>query len=716
MQALRFDRRCFTVGDQPVYLYSGEFHYFRVPRADWRRRMELFKEAGGNCLATYIPWLLHEPEEGRWRFGGGQLDLEGFLQEARQAGLYVLARPGPYQYSELLYDGLPGWLCEQYPQLLAHDRNGRPFRQSSVSYLHPVFIEKVRRWFDVVCPIIARQALPEGGPVALVQLDNEVVGIHEWFDSLDYNATTMGFGQPDGRYPRFLERKYNQLAALNRSYSSAYTSFAAVEPPRFAPSPEVAEIRRMKDYFDFYLETIAEYLQSLAEMVRAHGITLPLVHNSANPHMNAYFLETAAALGEGFLLGSDHYYNLGQNWAQNHPTPQYALRAFVSLEQLRLMGYPPTVFELPGGSCSNWPPLLAEDAQACYLANLALGMKGHNFYIFTGGPNPPGAGATTDLYDYDAGIGANGEIRPLYHVQRSLGELLRAHPWLVTAERETDCRVGLDFEYARAHTYWQARGDWAFIPHEAHEFLHSGVLTSAFCAGCSPGLVDLGNDEWIRDTSTPLVVPVASSLGIDKQRRLVRFLRAGGKALILPVLPRLDENLEPCRLLADFLGAPELFLHAARPVRLNVGGVTNVLANGRVCFSAGLPAGAQLLGSDERSGQPVAWKLDLPGDGAAIWLGLSWLHAMHEHRLMLAALLGQLGLRQKILSSNPNVWMTLWRSGDQALLFALNLFSAPQTTEVRLHLRPQAGAIDLGRLTVGPVTVLPVGLDLRGPA
>src|SRR5664279_1429278 len=96
---ITFDHRCYSIGGKPAFLYSGEFHYFRVPRADWRRRMRLFKQAGGNCLATYVPWLMHEPEEGRFVFDEGQLDLEEFLRLAGEVGLYVIARPGPYQLS-----------------------------------------------------------------------------------------------------------------------------------------------------------------------------------------------------------------------------------------------------------------------------------------------------------------------------------------------------------------------------------------------------------------------------------------------------------------------------------------------------------------------------------------------------------------------------------------------------------------------------------------
>ena len=52
---LTFDKQAFQIDDRDAFMISGEFHYFRVPHTDWKRRMELFKEAGGNTIATYVP-------------------------------------------------------------------------------------------------------------------------------------------------------------------------------------------------------------------------------------------------------------------------------------------------------------------------------------------------------------------------------------------------------------------------------------------------------------------------------------------------------------------------------------------------------------------------------------------------------------------------------------------------------------------------------------
>jgi beta-galactosidase len=481
-------------------------HYFRVPRKDWKKRMEHLKAAGGNCVATYIPWLLHEPEESRFEFisDDGRLNLEEFLEVAKSLELYVIARPGPYQYSELINGGLPTWLVQKYPQMLAKDIEGETFNSYSVSYIHPLFLEKVQRWFNQVCPIIARHTVSRGGVIAFTQIDNEMAGVHQWYGSLDYNSESMGFGTENGRYAEFLKQKYRNISALNSDYATSHIDFTEIRPIKNTGQTALPEIRRLKDYFDFYLSTVAEYAVILRDMMTSYGIDTPFIHNAANPNMNCYFKETVEALGHDFLLGSDHYYNLSQDWPQNNPTPQYAVRIFHSLETLGLMGFPPTVMEMPSGSLSNWPPIMPTDAKACYLTNLALGAKGINYYIFSGGPNPPGAGGTSDIYDYSAPIGALGEIRPLYAVQKELGNFLADRPWFSRLKREYDFRCLLDMEYLRSWNYWQSRGDFLISNSESHDFLLKGLLSTAFCAGLSPKLCNADADDWTADVDTPV--------------------------------------------------------------------------------------------------------------------------------------------------------------------------------------------------------------------
>ena len=39
-------------------------HYFRIPPEYWRDRLLKLKAAGLNTVETYVPWNLHEPQQG----------------------------------------------------------------------------------------------------------------------------------------------------------------------------------------------------------------------------------------------------------------------------------------------------------------------------------------------------------------------------------------------------------------------------------------------------------------------------------------------------------------------------------------------------------------------------------------------------------------------------------------------------------------------------
>ncbi len=701
----------YQIDGKAIYLNSGEFHYFRVPRADWKERMALFKEAGGNCLATYSPWLIHEPEEGRFDFGDDnpQLDLEAFLQTANEMGLYVVCRPGPYQYSELVAMGLPLWLTRDYPEVRAVNRKGEfltdSFRCDQVSYLHPVFLEKVKAWYARICPIIAKHTVHKGGPVAFVQPDNELAGIQVWNGGHDYNPEAMGFGSDDGRYPRFLKRKYGSLDRLNDAYGGSYGAFSDVDPRSSAnvETPYLLE----KDYFAFYCEHMAEYFEFMIGEMEHRGIDVSFVHNSANPNMNTYFLESVERLGDKLLIGSDHYYNLNMHWEQNNPTPQYAVKVFFSNEMLRLMGFPPTIFELPGGSVSDWPPMTTQDLQACYLTNVAYGMKGHNYYIFTGGPNVAGTGTTSDIYDFAAPVGPFGEIRETYQTVKEFGLFMKENQWLVEAEREADFQIAMPWEYTRARNYAVACTELEESADSTWTFIRDGLLQSSFCAGLSPVFCDLKQEE-AADTSKPVYVPACSYMERESQKRVVKLLKAGATVIMGPTVPLLDELLEPCRIIADFLGLEAdtfSIRRNAEPARPSIGDLVNISNNGAVYLAEGLPASVSVIGHDENSGLPFLWEVGTAGAGRVLMLGMRWFHSMNEHRRMVARVMQHCGIRPVVQASNPNLWTSLRTAGNKSMLFTINLYSAPMETEVTCRPAWSDADIELGKQALPAMSV-----------
>ncbi|MFD8818670.1 beta-galactosidase, partial [Streptomyces sp. NPDC059627] len=153
----------FTVGEtdflldgRPVRLLSGALHYFRVHEEQWGHRLAMLRAMGLNCVETYVPWNLHEPHPGAFRDVGA---LGRFLDAARAAGLWAIVRPGPYICAEWENGGLPHWVTGEL---------GARARTRDERFLH-----HVDRWFRRLLPEITSRQLDRGGPVIMVQVENE---------------------------------------------------------------------------------------------------------------------------------------------------------------------------------------------------------------------------------------------------------------------------------------------------------------------------------------------------------------------------------------------------------------------------------------------------------------------------------------------------------------------------------------------------------------
>ena len=148
----------FYLDGSPFQIISGAIHYFRVVPACWRDRLEKLLAMGCNTVETYIPWNLHEPKKGAFCFEG-MADVEGFIRLAQEVGLYVIVRPSPYICAEWELGGLPAWLLAE---------EGMRLR---VSY--PPFLAHVADYYRELLPRLAPLQIHRGGPVILMQLENE---------------------------------------------------------------------------------------------------------------------------------------------------------------------------------------------------------------------------------------------------------------------------------------------------------------------------------------------------------------------------------------------------------------------------------------------------------------------------------------------------------------------------------------------------------------
>lgn len=63
---------------------------------------------------SYIQWSLHNPKDNIYDFDG-IANIADVMEAAKEAGLYVILRPGPYICAEIDNGGIPFWLFNKYP-------------------------------------------------------------------------------------------------------------------------------------------------------------------------------------------------------------------------------------------------------------------------------------------------------------------------------------------------------------------------------------------------------------------------------------------------------------------------------------------------------------------------------------------------------------------------------------------------------------------------
>jgi beta-galactosidase len=148
----------FLLNGEPFRVLAGAIHYFRVHPDHWADRIRKARLMGLNAIETYVAWNAHSPARGTFDTSG-QLDLARFLDLIQAEGMYAIVRPGPYICAEWDNGGLPGWLFAD-PAV-------------GVRRHEPLYLAAVTEYFEQLLPIVASRQIDRGGPVILVQIENE---------------------------------------------------------------------------------------------------------------------------------------------------------------------------------------------------------------------------------------------------------------------------------------------------------------------------------------------------------------------------------------------------------------------------------------------------------------------------------------------------------------------------------------------------------------
>ncbi|OHE96603.1 glycosyl hydrolase family 35 [Colletotrichum orchidophilum] len=171
-----WDEHSLFVRGERVMIFSGEIHPFRLPVPSlYLDIFQKVKALGLNTVSFYVNWALLEGKAGEFT-AEGVYDLKPFFDAATKAGIYLIARPGPYINAEVSGGGFPGWLARLRAKLRTSD---------------PEFLSATDNYMAKICGIIAKAQITNGGPVILLQPENEYTNFE--------NGSS-----PDGKYFQYV--------------------------------------------------------------------------------------------------------------------------------------------------------------------------------------------------------------------------------------------------------------------------------------------------------------------------------------------------------------------------------------------------------------------------------------------------------------------------------------------------------------------------------
>ncbi|GAA1876137.1 beta-galactosidase [Lapillicoccus jejuensis] len=586
---------------EPRLVLAGEVHYFRVPREQWGQRLDLVREVGCTTVASYVPWLWHELPDGSIDVTGAtrpERDLGAFLDLCHERGFDVLVRPGPFQMAELKNEGLPYRLHREHPEIVPTGWDGVPATTDTVDYLAPAFLAETRRWFDAVLPVVAARTVDRGGPVSMLQLDNEI-GMLAWVsNSPDLTDDLLA----DLR--RWCGATYGD--ALGDRYPLDADWRSVVE----SPDEEWAAALRV-DLTRFVRGRFARYVRALTALVRGHGIDVPLcvnVHGTEGGNGVPFaigvsqLVETWAGV-PGLFAGSDHY--LG-DLSLDVTTDLHFVSAVMAAVNGPDQPLTSLEFEAGTGDYGGGADRLYDASTVDLKARLALaqGNRLINYYLLAGGVNPRldepvGDGNdrishTGERHGTAAPIGPEGQQGIAFASTRDVTHVAARHAqWLADGDEELD-DLAVGFWADAFATEYRYPGSAAMSAVVEDLERHRGpgprkaLWRSLLFSGYRFSGVDLTSEApW----PTVVALSVGRVLDADVQRRLAAHVTGGGALLLLGKVPTLDLQGRPCTLLADALGVRAGEVVADR--RHRYGSVVGV--------GAAAPAGAERT-SEVRAG------------------------------------------------------------------------------------------------------------------
>jgi beta-galactosidase len=542
----------FWLDDQPILIQAGEFHYYRTPQDQWAHRLGLLKDAGFNTVATYIPWLWHQPEEDLIDFDGHShpmRNLAGFLDMAAEMGFYLIPRPGPYIMAETINEGIPPWFFEKHPQAAFISQDSKI--HNIVSYLHSDFLSEVSRWYEAIFQVLAPRQITRGGKIIMVQLDNEIGMVHWVRNILDTNPDTHV------RFAAYLQEAYGD--ELFKRYPTDADLVTFLREGLLHPTPAFGE-RIVEDYRRFFRLYFRQYAAFLKDEGVKNGLeVLPVIN--IHGFMNG---------GKTFPIGLSQLVDVMQLEGMISATDVYPLvigegtfhQLLLLNEMTKTLQNPEqALFSIEFQSGGNLDFTNAQASMQDLHARLSIsvGMRAINHYSFAGGENHPVL-SPVKRHDWGPPIRTDGTLRRHYYRYPRLSRVLNAYGEdLVRSRPQTVTTVGFLLDYFMTEVNNEnTRDATRVITHQREKILFDMIGRGLALTHRPFNAVEISRAA-LDPAQIPLLwVMLDRHCSAADQQKLVDYVHQGGRLVIAGRIPVQEFNHEPCTILKEALGIREV--------------------------------------------------------------------------------------------------------------------------------------------------------------
>ena len=666
---LKIANNKFIIGKEEYYPFSAEMHYFRVNKRYWSICFERIRKAGFRIISTCVPWNLHEGSIGEFDFFGTTdhaKDLVVFLELAREFGLKVILRPGPFIDSEWKNGGYPGFLYNN-PEILAKDAKGEPVKIEDhagvksgymLSLLHPQFLSHVKRYLGALSEIIKNYVYPKG-PVILVELDNGVFLGHRQdlpnnlspFE-LDYNDHTI-----NSIFPQFLREKYGEVKRLNQLYGEKHANFEEIKPP---VGLKISQPRSLVKYFDWVMfkeKILADFVLKLKELFSSFDVT-PLFSVSL-----FYSQNFSLPFNWQFVESDEVFCGINILWQRDYVDLVRHLRYFATCCRF------PWSSEFMVGCWSDQPkdgeryfPVTPQKVKFLLISALASGIRGFNHYMFV----------ERDHW-YDSPLANDGTIHPNLELIRKFNELTER---IEIENLESLSEIGLVnyrpylwYSYLKGKESHQKKDEpfsyLSLLLERTHRGLSQDLINLKLCFG----MPDLWTKEGLEDFEV-LFVPSGEYMDAESQDLLIKLAKKGKTLILFGLLPKYDLRMKSCELLAKSLGlkTKELSHKGSFACMGKVGGLNQKFTTFIYGYIRG-PKKSQVLASYD--GRPVG-TISKVGKGYIYLFTFDLSAQLHHNKLFfLEEVLKRCGIGKQVFCDHPVIDVVVQKSEQHTILYLI---------------------------------------------